>query len=82
MLGTLGTTVDGQPFVPGLYRMLASWPAFLAHVATVLRPHLADTATRAACQRLLDSVGWHGVAMEFKVTPAAPPYLIEVKVYP
>jgi hypothetical protein len=56
MLGTLGTTVDGQPFVPGLYRMLASWPAFLAHVATVLRPHLADTATRAACQQLLDSV--------------------------
>jgi hypothetical protein len=36
--------------------MLASWPAFLAHVATVLRPHLQDAATRAACQRLLDAV--------------------------
>jgi predicted ATP-grasp superfamily ATP-dependent carboligase len=34
---------------------------------------------REISQRLLDSVGWHGVAMvEFKVTPAGSPYLIEV----
>ena len=56
VLATLGTTVTGQIFVPGLYRMLASWPAFLAHVATVLRPHLDDAATRAAGQRLLAAV--------------------------
>jgi len=51
VLATLGTTVAGQVFVPGLYRMLATWPAFLAHVATVLRPHLDDAATRAAAGR-------------------------------
>jgi hypothetical protein len=56
VLATLGTTVAGQVFVPGLYRMLAGWPAFLAHVATVLRPHLDDAATRAAGQRLLAAV--------------------------
>jgi hypothetical protein len=56
VLATLGTTVAGQVFVPGLYRMLASWPAFLAHVATVLRPHLDDAATRAAGQQLLAAV--------------------------
>lgn len=56
VLATLGTTVAGQVFVPGLYRMLAAWPAFLAHVATVLRPHLDDAATRAAGQRLLAAV--------------------------
>jgi hypothetical protein len=56
VLTTLGTTVGEQPFVPGLYRMLASWPPFLAHVATVLRPHLHDPATGAACQRLLAAV--------------------------
>jgi hypothetical protein len=56
VLASLGTTVAGQVFVPGLYRMLASWPAFLAHVATVLRPHLDDPATRAAGQRLLAAV--------------------------
>ena len=56
VLATLGTTVAGQVFVPGLYRMLAAWPAFLAHVATVLRPHLDNAATRAAGQRLLAAV--------------------------
>jgi hypothetical protein len=56
MLASLGTTVDGQPFVPGLYRMLASWPGFLAHAATVLRPHLDDAVTRATGQKLLAAV--------------------------
>lgn len=56
VLATLGTTVGGQVFVPGLYRMLAAWPAFLAHVATVLRPYLDDAATRAAGQRLLAAI--------------------------
>jgi hypothetical protein len=56
VLAMLGTTVGDQVFVPGLYRMLAAWPAFLAHVATVLRPHLDDAATRAAGQRLLAAV--------------------------
>jgi hypothetical protein len=56
VLASLGTTVAGQVFVPGLYRMLASWPGFLAHAATVLRPHLDDAAARAAGQKLLASV--------------------------
>lgn len=56
VLASLGTTVDGQPFVPGLYRLLARWPGFLAHVATVLRPHLDDAATRAACARLAEAI--------------------------
>jgi hypothetical protein len=50
VLATLGTKVGEEPFVPGLYRMLASWPGFLAHVATVLRPHLHDAVTREACR--------------------------------
>jgi hypothetical protein len=56
VLATLGTTVGGQPFVPGLYRILATWPAYLAHVATVLQPLLADGATREACRSLLTAV--------------------------
>lgn len=56
VLATLATTVGGQPFVPGLYRMLASWPAYLAHVATLLATHLDDAATRAVCERLLTAV--------------------------
>lgn len=56
VLGSLATMVGQEPFIPGLYRMLAPWPAFLAHVATVLRPHLHDAATRSACTRLLEAV--------------------------
>lgn len=75
VLATLGTMVGQQPFVPGLYRMLASWPALLAHVATVLRPHLEDTATRAACQRLLDAVDGEipAVFAALPAPPATPP---------
>jgi hypothetical protein len=71
VLATLATAVGGQPFVPGLYRMLASWPAFLAHVATVLRPHLDDEGTRAAGQRLLAAVDAEVPAV-FAVLPALP----------
>jgi len=56
VLNSLGTMVGEGPFVPGLYRMLGSWPAFLAHVATVLRPHLRNAVTRTTCMRLLDAV--------------------------
>jgi hypothetical protein len=74
VLATLGTTVAGQVFVPGLYRMLATWPAFLAHVATVLRPHLDDAATRAAGQRLLAAVDAEipGVFATLPALPARP----------
>jgi hypothetical protein len=75
VLAALGTTVGQQPFVPGLYRMLATWPAFLAHVATVLRPHLEDAATRAACQRLLAAVDAEipAVFAALPSLPTAPP---------
>jgi hypothetical protein len=56
VLASLGTTVGTEPFVPGLYRMLAGWPPLLAHLATVLRPHLDDPATAAACAGLRDAV--------------------------
>jgi hypothetical protein len=56
VLLSLATTVDGEPFVPGLYRMLGRWPAFVAHVATVLRPHFDEGETREACRRLLAAV--------------------------
>ncbi|HEX5531420.1 MAG TPA: hypothetical protein VFZ82_17765, partial [Methylomirabilota bacterium] len=75
VLATLGTTVAGQVFVPGLYRMLASWPAYLAHAATVLRPLLDDGATRAACQRLLAAVDAEvpAVYTALPPLPATPP---------
>jgi hypothetical protein len=75
VLATLGTAAGGQLFVPGLYRMLASWPGYLAHVATVLAPHLEDAATRTACQRLLAAVDAEvpAVFAALPVPPAHPP---------
>lgn len=49
---TLATVTEGRPFVPGLYRMLAHWPAFAAHIATVLAPRLQSPATLAAANEL------------------------------
>jgi hypothetical protein len=75
VLASLGTMVGQEPFVPGLYRMLAPWPAFFAHVATVLRPHLQDAATRSDCMRLLDTVDAEipAVFAALPPPPATPP---------
>lgn len=48
VLMRFATLSDGKPFVPGLYRMLAHWPAFLAHLAVVLSPRLGEPAISAA----------------------------------
>jgi hypothetical protein len=71
LLTSLGTTVGGQPFVAGLYRMLAGWPAFFAHVATLLHPQIDDGATGAACRRLLEAVDAEIPAV-FATLPALP----------
>lgn len=44
--------LDGEPFIPGFYRMLLHWPAFSAHVATVLLPYLRGTDAVAAFDEL------------------------------
>lgn len=72
VLASLGTTVGEEPFVPGLYRMIAAWPGLLAHVATVLRPLLDDGGTQAACQRLLATVDAE-VGPVFALLPPPPP---------
>jgi hypothetical protein len=74
----LGTEVDGRPFVPGLYRMVANWPAYLAHVGTVLRPRFTDPATLAACRAVLDRIDGALPALLARLpalpaTPPAPP---------
>jgi hypothetical protein len=71
VLLSLSTPVDGQPFVPGLYRMLARWPAVVAHLATVLQPHFDDAGTRVVCRRLLEAIDAEIPAV-FASLPALP----------
>lgn len=47
VLMQLATEIGGQPFVPGLYRLLAHWPAYLAHAASLIEPLLKSDAARA-----------------------------------
>ena len=71
---SLGTPIEGEVFVPGLYRMLARWPHFIAHVATVLGPQLRDTATQGLCTRMLRALDAEipGVFAALPALPASP----------
>jgi hypothetical protein len=75
VLLSLGTQVGAEPFVPGLYRMLAGWPAFLAHLATALRPLMEDPATHAAYARVNTAIDARIPALfaELPALPSAPP---------
>lgn len=45
ILMRFATEVDGQPFVPALYRQFAHWPGFLAWLADALVPRLDSNET-------------------------------------
>ncbi len=51
----------GQVMVAGLYRYMATWPAYLAHAATLLHPLFTDPAVEKACD-----------AIARRITAAAP----------
>ncbi len=48
VLMSFATEVDGQPFIPALYRQLAHWPAVLRWLATELAPRFTAPETAAA----------------------------------
>ena len=52
VLDQFSVMVDGHPFIPGLYRMLAHYPHFLAYLATTLAPRFDDARTIAACDEV------------------------------
>jgi hypothetical protein len=46
LLMQLGTMLGGSPFVPGLYRLFAPWPAYMAHAVTLVEPVLKSDSER------------------------------------
>ena len=44
---------EGMAFLPGVYRHLAHWPAYLAHIGALLWPRLAAGEIRRACDDMI-----------------------------
>ena len=56
VLATFETELAGEAFVPGLWRILAHWPGFLAHLSASLAPLLLDPAVADTCERIAERV--------------------------
>ena len=56
VLMQLKTEIGGKPFVPGLYRLLADWPAYLAHGATLIAPLLHNEAQKQARASIAEEI--------------------------
>ena len=50
------TKLAGEPFVPGLYRILAQWPGYLELVAEALGPSLSDHQYLMFCEAIADRI--------------------------
>ena len=71
VVDTFETELAGEAFVPGLYRILAHWPGYLAHIAERLGPSLSDPKILAACELIADRVV--ATAPEILASLSAPP---------
>ena len=69
----LAADMDGETFVPGLYRQLAHWPAYLAHVATALAPLFTDPALADQRQSLRRRIAAAVPEFLTALPPAPPP---------
>jgi hypothetical protein len=69
VLTQLRTEIGGKPFVPGLYRLLARWPGYLAHAATLIAPLLNDDEARRARAAIAEGI----IAAADAIIAALPP---------
>jgi len=72
VLMRLATTVEGRPFVPGLYRQIAHWPAVLAWLADELAPRFTAAETLAAGAAFRAAAGEEACAI-LALLPPVPP---------
>lgn len=69
VLMQLASQMGERAMVPGLYRLLAYWPAYLAHVATLVEPLLHSDSARVERQALAARI----VAAAAEVLAGLPP---------
>jgi hypothetical protein len=56
VINIFSTTLAGETFIPGIYRILARWPLYLKHVANELGPLLHDPIIIEICETIADRV--------------------------
>ena len=69
VLAVFETELAGETFVPGLWRILAHWPGFLAHICDAFGPLLRDPSVLDACERIAERI----TAVAPSVLPALGP---------
>tara|TARA_B100001123_G_scaffold102235_1_gene118274 strand:+ start:71 stop:901 length:831 start_codon:yes stop_codon:yes gene_type:complete len=69
-------TVDmgGKAFVPGLFRLLAHWPSYLAHVAVELTPLFNHHDIIAVCSDIVARIDTIGPALAEELVARKPPF--------
>lgn len=70
VLMQMSTRIDGHDFIPGLYRMLAHWPAWFAHSVCLLEDARAEA--QLACNTLSQNID-NGVPDFLKNLPLSEP---------
>jgi hypothetical protein len=56
LLNLFTVDMDGSTFVPGLYRLLAHWPGYLAHVAVEILPLFQRPDIMAICHEIVERI--------------------------
>lgn len=72
VLFQLSALMDQETFIPGLYRQLAHWPAYLAHAATQIEPLLQSEQMHAAGDQLRASINERALVV-LEHMPEPPP---------
>lgn len=72
VLMQLAQDLGGAQFVPGLYRQLTPWPAYLAHAVTLIEPVLKDPAARESRTEIARTITAAAPEIVENLPPAPP----------
>ena len=74
VLSLFSIDMSGTAFVPGLYRLLAHWPVYVAHVAVELQPLFGRPDIVDACRNIVDRFDAIGLVLTEGLVAGPPPF--------